>query len=90
VPGVIEELGYYATGSRGTQIRAPWVRDERESVLTYNRLAEQFGLTPKSRTRLGMMELHRQSHAAEIEAALGAPEIEWDVDGIATDVPDAA
>jgi phage terminase small subunit len=41
--------------------RAPWVREHAEAVLTYNRLAEQFGLTPMARTRLGMLELQRQS-----------------------------
>lgn len=33
--------------------RAPWVHEHAEAVLTYNRLAEQFGLTPMARTRLG-------------------------------------
>jgi hypothetical protein len=37
------------------------VREHAEAVLTYNRLAEQFGLTPMARTRLGMLELQRQS-----------------------------
>jgi hypothetical protein len=40
--------------------------------------AEQFGLSPMARTRLGLAELHRRSLHNEMERALGAPDI---VDG---------
>ena len=55
---------------------------EREAHGLYLKTAEQFGLTPMARTRLGLAELHRRSLHAEMTEALGGADI---LDGQALD-----
>ena len=63
--------GHLARGSVGQLREHPAVRIEREAHSLYLKTAEQFGLTPMARTRLGLAELHRRSLHNEMERALG-------------------
>jgi P27 family predicted phage terminase small subunit len=75
---VIAEDGHFARGSVGQLREHPAVRIERDAHALFMKTAEQFGLSPMARTRLGLAELHRRSLHNEMERALGAPDI---VDG---------
>jgi P27 family predicted phage terminase small subunit len=81
----IAEEGMFTVGSRGQPKEHPAVRVEREATVLYLRTAEQFGLTPMARTRLGLAELHRRSLHAEMDRALDAGPV---VDGEVVDGDD--
>jgi P27 family predicted phage terminase small subunit len=73
--------GHLARGSVGQLREHPEVKIEREAHGLYLKTAEQFGLTPMARTRLGLAELHRRSLHNEMERALDAGDvIESDAD----------
>lgn len=72
---VVAQDGHFVRGSVGQLREHPAIRIERESHGLYIKTAEQFGLTPMARTRLGLAELHRRSLHNEMERALGAPEV---------------
>jgi P27 family predicted phage terminase small subunit len=72
---VIAEDGHFALGSVGQIREHPALKIERESMAAFLRLAEQYGLTPVARTRLGLAELHRRSLEQEMVSALGAPDL---------------
>ena len=78
----IAKEGMFTFGSRGQPREHPAVRIERDATVLYLRAAEQFGLTPVARTRLGLAELHRRSLHAEMDRALNA---EPAIDGAAVD-----
>jgi P27 family predicted phage terminase small subunit len=88
----IAEDGMFTVGSRGQPKEHPAVRVERDATVLYSRMAEQFGLTPMARTRLGLAELHRRSLHAEMDRALDGPAIEAEVvvDGDDVGLPGAA
>jgi P27 family predicted phage terminase small subunit len=67
---VIAEVGHFARGSVGQIREHPAVKIEREAHGLYLKTAEQFGLTPMARTRLGLAELHRRSLHMEMDRAL--------------------
>src|SRR5947209_5189831 len=58
---VLRSEGLFTSGSVGQLREHPAVKIEREATTLFARLAEQFALTPASRSRLGMAELHRRS-----------------------------
>ena len=68
---VVNESGHFARGSIGQLREHPAVKIERESHGLFLKTAEQFGLTPMARTRLGLAELHRRSLHREMGQALG-------------------
>ena len=67
--------GHYTVGARGQIREHPALRIEREYMQTYLRLADQFALTPVARTRLGLAEVHRRALSAEMDDALGEPDL---------------
>ena len=84
---VVDVDGHFARGSLGQLREHPAVKIEREAHGLYLKTAEQFGLTPMARTRLGLAELHRRSLHAEMAQALGGAEV---LDGEAIDDGDVA
>ena len=72
---VVAQDGHFALGSIGQLREHPAVKIEREAHGLYLKTAEQFGLTPMARTRLGLAELHRRSLHAEMTDALGGADI---------------
>ena len=72
---VVAVDGHFTRGSVGQLREHPAIRIEREAHGLYVKTAEQFGLTPMARTRLGLADLHRRSLAKEMEGALGEPDI---------------
>ena len=89
---VVNKEGVVSAGYMGQPVEHPAVRVERNATILYLRAAEQFGLTPMARTRLGLAELHRRSLHAEMDRALDAPAIEAEVvvDGDDVGLPGAA
>jgi P27 family predicted phage terminase small subunit len=81
----VNKEGIVSTGYMGQPVQHPAVRIERDATVLYLRTAEQFGLTPMARTRLGLAELHRRSLHAEMDRALDAGPI---VDGEVVDGDD--
>lgn len=73
---VVSKVGLFTEGSRGQLREHPAVKIERESWTWFQRMAEQYGMTPVARTRLGQAELHRRTLAAELEDKLGDMELE--------------
>jgi P27 family predicted phage terminase small subunit len=72
---VIDEVGLFTRGSVGQIREHPALRIEREATIVFDRLAQQFGLGPLGRTRLGLAEITRRSLAAELTDAFGPPEL---------------
>jgi P27 family predicted phage terminase small subunit len=72
---VVAEFGHFATSSVGQLKEHPALKIERDAHAMFLRTAEQFGLTPVARARLGLAEIHRRTLAAEMTTALGAPEL---------------
>ncbi len=68
----IEQYGIIVMGERGGPIVNPLVKLERDSTMTYLRLAEQYGLTLASRLRLGLMQLAGQSVLSALNEDLDA------------------
>lgn len=72
---VVAADGHFARGSVGQLREHPALKIEREAHVLYLKTAEQFGLTPMARTRLGLAELHRRSLHSEMEHALGGADV---------------
>jgi P27 family predicted phage terminase small subunit len=72
---VVAVDGHFSRGSTGQLVEHPAVRIERDAHQLFLRTAEQFGLTPMARTRLGLAELHRRSLHSEMEHALGGSDV---------------
>ena len=72
----IAKEGMFTVTAKGQPALHPAVREERDATILYLRAAEQFGLTPMARTRLGLAELHRRSLHMEMDRALDAPAID--------------
>lgn len=72
---VIDEVGFFARGSTGQITEHPALKIEREATALFLKLAEHYGLTPIARARLGLAEVHRRSLAAELDGALGSPDL---------------
>lgn len=70
---VVKSEGLFTQGSVGQLREHPALRIERESWMTFLRLAEQFGITPISRTRLGLAELGRRTLEHDLQERLGTP-----------------
>jgi P27 family predicted phage terminase small subunit len=68
---VIEERGFFARGSTGQVKEAPWVKIEREAHALFLKTAEQVGIGPLGRTRLGLAEVTRRVLADELRDGLG-------------------
>jgi P27 family predicted phage terminase small subunit len=68
---VIAEDGPTSLGSTGQLVDHPAVATEKAAVGMFLRFAEQFGLTPVARTRLGFGERRYQSMQTQLEATLG-------------------
>jgi P27 family predicted phage terminase small subunit len=73
---VVDADGIFVEGSRGQPAVHPAVKIEREAWDAYLRLADQYGMTPIARVRLGMAELGRRSLAAELSEKLGPMSLE--------------
>jgi P27 family predicted phage terminase small subunit len=82
---VVAVDGHFVRGSVGQLREHPAIKIEREAHGLYIKTAEQFGLTPMARTRLGLAELHRRSLHSEMESALGTADV---IEGEATDDDD--
>jgi len=67
---IIAREGFVHRGDRGL-VQHPAVKVERESWNSFRLLAEQFGLSPAARARLGLVELRRDSAARELEEEIG-------------------
>jgi P27 family predicted phage terminase small subunit len=72
---LVASQGHFVRGSRGQLREHPSLRTEREATMLFLRYAEQFGLTPAARARLGLAELKRRTLKAEFDAALGLPNL---------------
>jgi P27 family predicted phage terminase small subunit len=72
---VIKKVGTFSVGSRGQLRTHPAVAQERDATLLYLRLAQEFGLTPLARGRLGLTALRGRSLQAEIADHLGPVEL---------------
>jgi len=70
---VIKSEGLFISGSYAQLREHPAVRIEAQSWDRFLRLAEQFGITPISRTRLGLAELGRRTLQHDLEERLGQP-----------------
>ena len=66
---VIASDGHYIRGSVGQLRESPALKIEREATILFLRLAENFGLTPVARARLGLAEMSRRTLAAELAAS---------------------
>jgi P27 family predicted phage terminase small subunit len=73
---VVKSEGLLTQGSIGQLREHPAVRIERDAWNMYQRLAEQYGITPLGRTRLGLADLSRRSMAADLAERLGKPQFE--------------
>lgn len=73
---VVAAQGHLARGSAGQIREHPSLGTERAAHAMFLRFAEHYALTPVSRVRLGLAELHRRSLAEEMAEALGATELE--------------
>jgi P27 family predicted phage terminase small subunit len=82
---VVAVDGHFVRGSVGQLREHPAIRIEREAHGLFVKTAEQFGLTPMARTRLGLAELHRRSLHSEMERALGTDDV---IEGDAADDDD--
>jgi len=71
---IIAKDGLLAIGSSGQFVEHPAVKIERNSMKMFLTAAEQYGIGPVARTRLGLADLHRRNMAAELERALGGGE----------------
>lgn len=71
---VVAKVGHFAFGSRGQPREHPALKIYREETAAFYRMAENWGLTPLARTRLGLAEVHRRSLEAEMDDALGRPD----------------
>jgi P27 family predicted phage terminase small subunit len=68
---IVDEHGHLTHGAAGQWREHPALKIEREAHGLFLKTAEQFGLTPMARTRLGLAELHRRSLHGEMERTLG-------------------
>lgn len=73
---VVAKVGLFGEGAAGQLKEHPAVKIERESWAWFQRMAEQYGLTPIARTRLGQAELHRRTLAAELDEKIGEADLE--------------
>lgn len=72
---IIDEEGMIAEGYSGQPVQHPAVKIERDSWRAFLNFAEQFGITPIARTRLGLAEVARRSMKHDLEKRLGTPEL---------------
>ncbi len=70
---VVEEVGHFSRGSMGQVREHPALKIEREATMLFQRLADQFALSPLARARLGIAEVYRRSLQADLEQMLGGP-----------------
>lgn len=70
---VVASEGLFIQAQKGQLREHPAVKIERDAWNQYLRLAEQFGITPIARTRLGIAELGRRTLAHDLADRLGMP-----------------
>jgi P27 family predicted phage terminase small subunit len=87
---VVESDGLFVEGSRGQAKISPAVRIEAESRDAFLRLAEQFGLSPLARIRLGLADLTRKSLQQDLLSSLGPVELTVVEGSVVDDGPPAA
>lgn len=76
---VIASEGFFTmAGNKNLRVH-PAIKIEREANAMFMKMAEHFALTPVSRTRLGMAELHAKSLAMEIKDTLSGADDSMDV-----------
>lgn len=68
----LDKYGLVLRGTRGI-VMNPLIRVEKDSAATYLRFAEQLGLTPAARLRLGLMQIAGQSMLASLNSDLDRP-----------------
>lgn len=69
----IKREGVMIRGSTHNTVQHPGLAIEREATRLFMSIAEQFGLTPVARSRLGLAEVHRRSLESELERDIGKP-----------------
>jgi P27 family predicted phage terminase small subunit len=70
---VLKEDGFFVRGSVGQIREHPALKIQGQASDRFLKIAEQYGLTPIARTRLGLAELHRRSLKQELEGGLMQP-----------------
>ena len=70
---VVREQGFFAAGPSGQIKEHPALKMRRLARAEFFKYAEQYGLTPMARTRLGLAELHARTLEQELDSKLGGP-----------------
>jgi P27 family predicted phage terminase small subunit len=73
--GVLDVDGLVAVTEKGVPVVSPWHRIYRDSWRDALSIAEHYGLTPISRTRLGIAAMTAKSLADELREALDGPDV---------------
>ncbi|HEY1437352.1 MAG TPA: phage terminase small subunit P27 family [Casimicrobiaceae bacterium] len=81
----INRHGLLLPGSHGGTIINPAVRAQRDAAILIHRYAEQFGLMPLARTRLGLQGIRAQSMQAELDRALADEAVPVDGEVVSDD-----
>jgi len=68
---VVRDQGFFAAGPSGTIREHPALKMRRLARAEFFKYAEQYGLTPMARTRLGLAELHARTLEQELDSKLG-------------------
>jgi P27 family predicted phage terminase small subunit len=72
---VLQQDGFFVRGSVGQIREHPALKIQGNASDRFLKIAEQYGLTPIARTRLGLAELHRRSLADELNSGLAKPKL---------------
>lgn len=62
----VEAEGVFVTGAKGGLVTHPAWRVQRDATVLALRIAEQYGLSPSARARLGLSEMRRRSLYEEL------------------------
>jgi len=68
---VLDEDGYFVLGSQGQMVEHPSMRIFNNASDKFLKYAQEFGLTTVARTRMGLMDIQRQSIQSEMNWTLG-------------------
>jgi P27 family predicted phage terminase small subunit len=85
---VVREQGFFAAGPTGTIKEHPALKMRRLARAEFFKYAEQYGLTPMARTRLGLAELHARTLEQELGEKLDGRGGEGVIDGTAEEYTD--
>jgi P27 family predicted phage terminase small subunit len=68
----VKKYGPMIKGPKGTPVRNPMLKEERDQAMLYDRLAQRFGLSLESRVRLELMRISGTSLLSCLRAELDA------------------